>query len=241
MHTAPGTDRNIHFDFYQYDWYRVQSLNMALRDGRVPPEYRSDLFPAKGDDASSYFQSRLPNWTVIEGSVVTFDNCLILTRTGKANDFQKGTFKATFGEQMRAEDNSPFDAFRRGLEEELPTLTIAPHSLRLLAVVLGIPVNDIGLTIVGRCYEESAEIKRGTKADSITEIEEIRTVHLKPADEFLDLFFSPLIRWNDGTCTPAEGYARLNMIAALCYVHGYREAMRLLCEAHAARSKSGST
>lgn len=228
--TAWLTDRTLnHFEMLPNDWWNVRILNMGLRDGSIPEQYREDILPVLNGD-HYVFQSEHPNWVTVHGIVLTADDYVILTKRVTHADFHGDAVSVTAEEQMNGElDNSPFDTFRRMIDsnskmklarpggEEL-RLHIRPETIGLTAVILEPDVNGTGLMIIGQCDETFEEIDARILGRDKAEFDPTRpiwTLPLQDPDLAIQQLLDPSFLWH--------GSSRFRLLTALFAVHGFEE------------------
>lgn len=228
--TAWLTDRRVvHFNTFHYDWYGVRTLNMGLRDGRIPESYREDIIPSLIGD-HLVFRSFHPNWVTVHGVVLTADGHAILTKRVTQADFHGDAISVTAEEQMNGLiDNSPYDTYRRMVDinpkmkleskggEEL-RLHMKPNRLGLAAVILEPDVNGVGLVIIGESQESSEEIDARILGRDRLEFDPTRpvwTLSLTNPDLAVQQLLDPPFKWH--------GSSRFRLLTALFAIHGYDE------------------
>lgn len=226
--TAWLTDRGlVHFGMIHSDWWNVRTLNMGLRDGRIPEHYRENILPILEKD-HYMFESSHPNFVVIHAVVVTSDGHLILTKRVSKSDFHGDAISASVEEQMNGElDNSPFDTFYRSVDlspkmklsgrggEEL-RLHIKSDRVGLSAVILEPDVNGMGLIIMGESEEASEKIDARILGWDRAEFDPLRPVWTLPLtnpDLAIKQLLDPPFKWH--------GSSRFRLLTALFANHGY--------------------
>lgn len=226
--TAWLTDRRlVHLSMIHSDWWNVRTLNMGLRDGKIPEYYREDILPTL-EQEHYIFKSVHPNFVVIHAVVVTSDGHLILTKRVSKSDFHGDAISASVEEQMNGKlDNSPLDTFYRSVDsspkmklsgrggEEL-RLHIKPDRVGLAAVILEPDVNGTGLIIIGQSEEASEEIDARILGRDRAEFDPARpvwTLPLKNPDLAIQQLLGPPFLWH--------GSSRFRLLTALFAVHGY--------------------
>lgn len=219
--------RLVHLSMIHSDWWNVRTLNMGLRDGRIPEHYREDILPTLEKD-HYIFKSAHPNFVVIHAVVVTSDGHLILTKRVSKSDFHGDAISASVEEQMNGKlDNSPSDTFNRSVSlspkmklsgrsgEEL-RLHIKSDPVGLAAVILEPDVNGTGLIMIGESEETSEEIDARILGRDKAEFDPIRpvwTLPLKNPDLAINQLLDPPFKWH--------GSSRFRLLTALFAVHGY--------------------
>lgn len=161
--------------------------------------------------------------------MITSDNHIIITKRSASQDFEGGTWSASFEEQTDPDrmDQSVFDTYYRALTdtEEL-RLTILPSTLRLVAIQLEPEVNGIGFITAALCAEKSTDVGPRLLGMDKTEFDPdnpIDTIPLESPDAVLEAFFASSLPGH-GPIT-WHGTSRLRLIAAMCYSWGYPTAI----------------
>lgn len=233
--TAWLTDRQlIHFRMFHYDWWGVRTLNMGLRDGQIPQQYREDIMPTISGE-QFIFQSPHPNWTTVHGIVVTADKHVILTKRVSGSDFHGNAVSATAEEQMNGQlDSSPFDTFERmvalnpkmkltGRGGEELKLHMRLGSIELTGVILEPDVNGTGLIILGHCNESSEEIDARILGRDKSEFDPTRPIWTLPFKDpalAIQQLIDPSFLWH--------GSSRFRLLTLLFREHGYDEVMTFI-------------
>lgn len=222
------TDTNLRLDVSQYDWHRMRSLGMGLREGTVPEHYRDTILPVRTEAGFVFEPTAHPNNLVIHVAVITSDNYLLLTQKPPDADYYPGTIAASIEEQMHGQrDNSPFDTLERAINkvggEELK-LTLIPNESRLAAMILEPDVNALGFVMVAKVEESSDQIDARVLGADRAEFDpryKVGKASLEDPDELIQQFYNPRnILWH--------GTSRVRIIAALSYIHGYEETLNML-------------
>jgi hypothetical protein len=105
-------------------------------------------------------------------------------------------------------------------------LTVRPETLRLGAIFLEPDVNCAAFLVVGKVEEDSSQINPSViasarAAEFAPSPNSIWTLPLDQPDELIRQFYNPQgFRWH--------GTARLRIVAALSYIHGYEHAVNML-------------
>lgn len=218
-----------------YDWHRMYSLGIGLRDGKIDEGYRDDILPTQVGQ-TFIFDSEHPNNTNSHSIVITSDNHLILATRGQAVHYYAGYTAASVEQQTNPlQENSPFETYLsaisklNSLRSEL-NLTVRPETLRLGAIFLEPDANCAAFLVVGKVEEESSQINpsiisRGRLAEFAPTPNSVWSLSLDQPDGLIRQFYNP-----DGFLW--HGTARLRIVAALAYVHGYEEALDRLYRAY---------
>lgn len=217
-----------------FDWHRMVSLGQALGKGELDEHYRDELLPARIEN-TVIFDSEHPNNTNSHSIVITSDKHIVLATRGQNVSYSAGYTAATVEQQTNPElENHPFDTFlaavskyngmRLNNKSEL-NLTVQPESLRLGGIFLEADVNCAAFLVVGQVEEESSQITANIIGESRAkefspEPNSVWTLSLTKPDELVRQFYNPRgFLWHPT--------ARLRIIAALSYVHGYEQALDL--------------
>lgn len=214
----------------EFDWHRMR-LGLMLRDGKLSERYRDAMIPTR-EGNTFVFKSTHPNNTNSHSVVITADNHIVLATRGQAVDYYAGYTAASVEQQTNPTlENSPFDTYQTavsklsGLRAEL-NLTVRPESLRLGAIFLEPDVNCAAFLVVGRVEEDSSQINpsiigSGRAAEFAPTPNSIWTLPLDQPEKLVEQFHRPEgFLWH--------GTARLRIVAALSYIHGYGETLNML-------------
>ncbi len=229
------TDTNLKLSVSQYDWHRMRTLGMGLRDGVLPngqpfpnqEQYQDGILPVRTTEGYIFPPENHPNNIVVQAAVITADNQVILTKKPKDADYYPDCVSASIEEQMHGQrDNSPFDTLERSIGkiggEELK-LTLIPSKSRLAAMVLEIDCNAIALIMTARVEETSDQIDATNFGPDRAEFDptySARTLPLDRPETLVNAFHDPNFKWH--------GLSKIRLVAALSEVHGYQEALDLL-------------
>lgn len=223
--SPPLTDSHLLLQTSSYDWHRMRTLNMGLRDGGITQHYRGDIMPSQTPDGF-VLTSKHPNYLAVHGVVITSDGQIINTTRALGADFHGGTVSVSFEEQMDGEkDYSPFDTFNRAvagspklrLGEEI-RLNMISESIRLAAMILEPDVNSVGFVMIGRCEEKARQLDKSKLGVDRAEFDIRQPIWTMTADQLVSHFFHPTgFRWH--------GSSRLRSVVALSYLYGYQEAV----------------
>lgn len=220
-------DGKLYLRGSDFDWHRMR-LGLLLRDGKLSERYRDAILPTKEGNTFT-FRSVHPNNTNSHSVVITSDNHLIVATRGRAVDYYAGYTAATVEQQTNPQlENSPFDTYKaavsklNGMRSEL-NLTVRSETLRLGAIFLEPDVNCAAFLVVGKVEEDSSQIDpsiigRERAEEFSPEPNSVWTLPLEDPQALVEQFWRPHgYLWH--------GTARLRIVAALSYIHGYEEAM----------------
>lgn len=213
-----------------FDWHRMYSLGIPLGKGQLPERFRDELLPARIGNRV-IFESEHPNNTNSHSVVITSDNHIILATRGQTVHYSVGATAATVEQQTNPDlEQHPFDTYlaavskyngmRLNNKAEL-NLTVREESLRLGGIFLEADVNCAAFLVVGQVEEESSQITaniigEGRSQEFSPEPNSVWTSSLAESENLIRNFYNPRgFHWHPT--------ARLRIIAALAYVHGYDE------------------
>lgn len=228
------TDTNLTLVASQYDWHRMRTLGMGLRDGVLPngdpfpnrENYRDGILPVRNNGGYIFLPENHPNNLVVQVSITTADNYLLTTRQPDDADYYPGAINATIAEQMHGQrDTSPSNSLERAVNkvggEELK-LTLIPEETRLAAMVVELDCNAVAMIMTARCAESSDQIDAsvlGIDKDEFDQKYRIGKYSIEEPGELVQLFYNP---------RKLHGLSRVRMVAALSEVHGYTGALDIL-------------
>ena len=228
------TDTKLRLVTSQYDWHRMRTLGMGLRDGVLPngepfpqrEEYRDNFLPVRVNGGYVFLPENHANNLVVQVTITTADNYLLTTKQPDDADYYPGAINATIAEQMHGQrDTSPFDTVERAVSkvggEELK-LTLIPEETRLAAMAVELDCNAVAMMMTARCAERSDQIDAsvlGIDKDEFDQKYRIGKYSLEKPDELVQLFYNPHL---------LHGLSRIRIVAALSDVHGYEGALDIL-------------
>lgn len=225
-----GSDGKLYLRGSEFDWHRMR-LGLMLRDGKLSERYRDGILPTKRGNTFT-FRSIHPNNTNSHSVVITSDNHLVVATRGQAVDYYAGYTTATVEQTTNPQlEDSPFDTYMaavsklNGMRSEL-NLTVRPETLRMGAIFLEPDVNCAAFLVVGKVEEGSSQIDtsiigRERSGEFSPEPNSVWTLPLDDPQALVEQFWRPTgYLWH--------GTARLRIVAALAYIHGYDQALDII-------------